>query len=232
MSDSPYFTIVMTVYNRPQFLRQAVDSVLNQTFGDLELIVMEDNSPQAEVREILRSYNDDRMKVVYSNVSDEDRYKHNRYAFLINGAVRKVATPGKFICYLCDDDYYYPQRLHVVHDWLEEHPDVSVAFTAQHVVDESGRVSGMRKFEDVLDNGFDKLDHNSVVHRSEIFEEVDGWDTSPNTWGGGDSWFWNRISKAGYKFYPIYPNVPLEAKRYHTDAVQYLVATGQFEVKN
>src|SRR5687768_15604015 len=108
----PKVSVILTVYNKPQWLKQCIDSVFGQTYQDWELIIMEDNSPDPRVKDILeRDYAwHEKVQVHYSNVSEEDRYKTARYATLINEAVREHAT-GKYITYLVDDDYYFPWRL-------------------------------------------------------------------------------------------------------------------------
>ena len=51
-------SIILTVYNKPEWLNECIDSVINQTYENWELFIMEDNSPNPAVRQIIDSYND------------------------------------------------------------------------------------------------------------------------------------------------------------------------------
>lgn len=219
-------SIIMTVYNKPRWLNQSIDSVLEQTYDDWELIIMEDNSPDPTVRGILESYlPNDKLTIYYSDITEEDRYKTARYATLINKAVREFST-GEYITYLTDDDFYYPNRLEAMVDYLDENSDVSVVYGSIYNVDIMGNQAGERLADEILPTGWDRVDHNAVMHRREVFFEVDGWEDNAGTWGGADSYFWRRIADAGYKMYPVKEFVA--AKRYHQDSVQWLIANGMW----
>lgn len=222
----PKVSVILTVYNKPQWLKQSIDSVVNQTFQDWELIIMEDNSPDPLVREIIETYTDDpRVTAVFSDVTEEERYKTTRYATLINQAVNDISS-GDYITYLTDDDYYYPHRLAVMVKELEE-KNASVVYGNQDVVDADGNCSGVREVSGILDDAWNKVDHNSVMHAKECFIEVGGWADTPDIWGGGDAHFWRKLTEAGYKFYPV-EGASTEAKRYHEGSVQWLVHNGKF----
>ena len=92
----PKTSIVLTVYNKPQWLNQCMDSVLAQTDADWELLVMEDNSPDERVREIIHTYDDPRILTYFSGVQESERYATARYCTLINKAVREMSS-GKYI---------------------------------------------------------------------------------------------------------------------------------------
>lgn len=223
-------SVILTVYNKPQWLKQCIESVLLQTYEDWELIIMEDNSPDPRVKSIVSEYESHRkIQVHYSNVSEEDRYKTARYATLINEAVRNHST-GKYITYLADDDYYLPWRLEVMASDLDLVPGHRIVYGAQLSVDADGNIAGARRTEGMLRNGWDKVDHNSVMHRREVFDAVDGWDDNVGTWGGADSYFWRRVSELDPPayLYPVGNDMPNEAKRYHTDSVQWKIANKVF----
>lgn len=221
-------SVILTVYNKPEWLKECIESVNTQTYSDWELIIMEDNSPNLEVKEILKEYETHpKMKVIYSNVSEEDRYKTARYATLINEAVFKYAT-GKYVTYLADDDIYYNYRLERMVSKIQECKDEVVVYGAQHFIDADGHVAGFRKTLGVLDNAWDKVDHNSVLHSRALFIKVNGWDDNIGTWGGADSYFWRKISEAGFAFVPLDDDVPNEAKRYHEKSVQWKMSNNVF----
>jgi len=222
-------SVILTVYNKPQWLREAIDSVISQTYEDWELLIMEDNSPLPEVREIIESYfPNDKIKVFYSDVTEEERYKTARYATLINYAVYNMCS-GDYITYLTDDDFYYPHRLEKMIEAISV-DGVNIVYGNQQIVDVDGNHAGVRHIDGILDNAWNKVDHNSVMHKKELFYEVGGWDNTPDIWGGADAHFWRKLTDAGHKFYPVgeIDDKPLEAKRYHTGSVQWLVHNGLF----
>lgn len=227
-------SILLTVYNKPQFLNECIDSVINQTYQDWELIILDDNSPDPKVGEIIDSYTDPRIIKHNSYVSDEDRYKTARYATMINWGVHNLAS-GKYITYLVDDDFYMPDRLQTLVEYMDAHPDHQVVYHPLVNVDADGNPGGVRGVKGILDGltedtqAFNYVDHNMVMHTREAFDAVGRWYDDPGVWGGADAYFWRHLNEKGYKFYPVGSNDhPLGAKRYHTGSVQWLWVDGSF----
>jgi spore maturation protein CgeD len=225
----PKVSVILTVYNKPQWLKECIDSVIAQTYSDWELIILEDNSPLPEVREIIESYlPNSQIKVYYSGITEGERYKTTRYATLINYGISNFST-GEYITYLTDDDFYYSHRLGKMVECISA-DGVSIVYGSQQIVDADGNHAGVRYVDGVLDNAWNKVDHNSVMHKKELFNEVGGWSDTPDIWGGADAHFWRKLTDAGYRFYPVGDanDPPLEAKRYHQGSVQWLVHNGLF----
>lgn len=225
-------SVILTAYNsNPEWLRQSIESVTRQSYDNWELIIMEDNSDEGHpMYDVLKEYNHHKIKIVYSDISPEDRYKTARYATLINEGVRGYST-GELLSYLTDDDYFYSYKLK---DMVAHYHDQSsfldrfAIYGAQHIVDTDGHVAGYRSTQGVLDNAWNKVDHSSVIHSRETFDLAGGWDDDPGCWGGADSYFWRRLSEAGVIFFPMPTDMPNEAKRYHTNSVQWKMANESF----
>jgi glycosyltransferase involved in cell wall biosynthesis len=96
----PYFSIVIPTYNRAEMLRKAVSSVLSQTFGDWELVIIDDGSTD-HTREVVQGFSDER--IVY-------HYQENRERSAARNKGIELSK-GKYICFLDSDDYFLPQRL-------------------------------------------------------------------------------------------------------------------------
>jgi spore maturation protein CgeD len=230
MEDFGLVSVILTVYNKPQFLRECIDSVLNQTYQNWELIILEDNSPNPEVRQIIDSYDDPRIVTYFSEVSETDRYKTARYATLIN--IGFLMSEGDYITYLTDDDFFYPHRLERMVAELQK-PGISAVYGPQQTVDATGGKGGIRETKGILGpstgtEGFNNIDHNSVMHTREVFVKAKGWYDVAGVWGGADAYFWRRVNEAGYDFYPIDDVPPMDAKRYHETNVQTLIVKGIF----
>lgn len=114
--ESPLVSILMPVYNTAPYLKEAMDSMLSQTFKDFELIVLNDCSPD-NADEILDMYNDPRIV----------RYKGERNMGLSNvlNAGMDMAR-GKYIARMDSDDISLPNRLEVQVKYMEEHPDIDL----------------------------------------------------------------------------------------------------------
>lgn len=224
-NQNPKFTVVLTTYNNPKYMEDSIVSVLNQTYDNYQLIIADDNSSKEEVYSIIAKYQSHK-KVRYftSKIKDNERLLTARYATQINTAVKEYSD-GDYICYLADDDYFYPEMLSKVAESIAKY-NHDVVYCSQNVVDIDKNIRGIRFPGFVLDKGIDVLDHNQVITSRKAFDTVGGWDDSPECWGGADGYFWLRLQNAGYKFNPIDWSDPLQAKRYREKSVQWNMANG------
>jgi spore maturation protein CgeD len=226
-------SIILTVYNKPKWLRECIDSVINQTYSNWELFIMEDNSPDPAVLEIIDSYTDPRIFKYFSKISEQDRYKTARYATLINNAF--PMTSGKYITYLVDDDKYMANRLQILVDYMDTNPQHEAVYHSLLNIDADSNPGGIRGLKGVLDGlteetqAFNYVDHNMVMHTADVFRHAGGWYDVPGVWGGADAYFWRRINEAGYALYPVgSSDYPLAAKRYHAENLQAKIVRGEF----
>lgn len=120
---------------------------------------------------------------------------------------------GEYITYLCDDDYYLPERLGRMVAGIAGH---EVVYGSQRL-EYDGREIGVRPASEVLSDAFCRVDHSSVMHSRKVALEVGGWDEAREHWRWADGIFWRKLNLAGYKFYPI-PEV-LDVHRYHETSV-------------
>jgi len=112
----PTVSILMPVYKTSLYLREAMDSMLSQTFTDFELIVLNDCSPD-DAEEILDKYKDPRII----------RYRGKENVGLANVLnVGMQMAKGKYIARMDSDDISAPNRLEVQVDYLERHPDIDL----------------------------------------------------------------------------------------------------------
>lgn len=113
MSSSPKVSVLFPVYKTAAFLKEAVDSMLSQTFTDFELIVLNDCSPD-NAEEIMDSYNDPRIV----------RYKGEKNVGLGNVLNVGIAMArGEYIARMDSDDVSLPERLQFQADYLDAHPE-------------------------------------------------------------------------------------------------------------
>lgn len=147
----------MPVYNVAPYLREAMDSILNQTYNDFEFIVLNDCSPDNS-EEILDSYSDSRI-VRYSGE------KNVGFANILNVGIGMAK--GEFIARMDSDDISLPCRLEKQVVFLENHPEIDLVSTGMQRFGESDMVLSHRtSYEDVK---FDALSFSPVLHASSMW---------------------------------------------------------------
>jgi len=107
---SPFFSIIIPLYNRRHRIDRAVHSVLAQSFTDWELIIVDDVSTDGSWEHI-QTYTDPRIRVLRNAVNSERCISRN------NGI---AVAKGQFICFLDSDDHHLPHHLKALHDFMME----------------------------------------------------------------------------------------------------------------
>lgn len=121
-------SVIIPTYNRAEFLRSAITSVLNQTYQDFEIIVVDDGSTD-NTREVVCSFNDKRIKYILNEVNKGEAGARN--AGIMN-------SNAEYIAFLDDDDEWLPEKLKLQIDLLENSPaKVGVVYTGYLEVDRS-----------------------------------------------------------------------------------------------
>lgn len=127
---SPLVSVLMAVYNSERYVAQAVESILNQTFQDFELIIVDDGSGDRSLAVLQRYAVNDRRICLISRENQGIPRTRNQ---LLEQA------SGEFIAVMDSDDVALPNRLaHQVH-FLQQHPQVVCVGSAYDVIDAKGR---------------------------------------------------------------------------------------------
>lgn len=119
MSDAPKVTVLMPVYNGEKYIQEAVDSILNQTFGDFEFLIIDDGSTDQTV-DIIASYKDERIKIVRS--SQNVGLIHS-----LNSGIEMAR--GEYVARMDCDDISMPDRLKEQVLFMDRHPEVGICGT-------------------------------------------------------------------------------------------------------
>jgi glycosyltransferase involved in cell wall biosynthesis len=131
----PRVSVVIPVYNRESYVGEALASVLAQTFGDFELLVIDDGSTD-RTRDVVCSFRDPRIRVL--------QHEGNRgIARARNTGVD--AACGDYLAFLDSDDVALPQRLAAQVDFLDRHPDHAAVGAWIDWMDDRGRPTGRVK---------------------------------------------------------------------------------------
>ncbi|MCL1967383.1 MAG: glycosyltransferase [Fibromonadales bacterium] len=108
---TPAVSVIIPTYNRPDLLERAVKSVLSQSFSSFEIIVANDAGNSVE--SLLSELDADRGYIKLVNAAQKSGVSATRNLAL-------NLAQGKYIAYLDDDDYYYPEHLELLHKYLED----------------------------------------------------------------------------------------------------------------
>ncbi len=171
---NPEVTVLLSVYNGEKYLREAIDSIRNQTFEDFEFLIVNDGSTD-RTAEILQSYDDPRIKIV-------DNAKNIGLTKSLNIGLRMAR--GEYIARMDADDVSAPERLQREVDFLETHRDYAVVGTFARILNEYSEVISLmdRPIEDALIREFFRRDngiaHGSAMIRMKCLLDVDFYDES------------------------------------------------------
>jgi glycosyltransferase involved in cell wall biosynthesis len=127
-------SIVIPVYNRERYVGTVIESVLNQTRRDFELLVWDDGSTDGSL-DIARHYAelDQRVRVIAA--------EHQGFVPALKAAF--AATTGTYIASVDSDDFLAPTALEETAAILDAHPEVGMVYTDYRVIDENGQDRGL-----------------------------------------------------------------------------------------
>ena len=186
-------SVVLAVRDGARFVGEAVDSILEQTFGDFELVAVDDGSTDA-TSTILGSYSDPRVRAVRIEVA-------RGQAAALNDGIR--AASGSLIARLDADDVAEPQRLERQVAFLDRHHEIVAVGSAWTVIDEHGRQHDVRtpptdalaiRWRLLFSNAFL---HSSMLVRREAFDRMGMYDEEIEY--GEDYALWSRVAAV----YPV-----------------------------
>jgi glycosyltransferase involved in cell wall biosynthesis len=131
MSSSPQFSLLIPSYNRPEYIRETVNSLLANAAPDVEIIVSDDASPRrSEIKEALSDLIQS-GKVQYIQQEKNLSWSNNRNA-LVN------AARGEYVVLLGDDDRLKPGAIDSLRKWIAKYPEVSIFGLGYDAIDERG----------------------------------------------------------------------------------------------
>ena len=124
----PKVSVILTSYNHAAYVAAAIESVLNQTFADFELLIVDDGS-QDDSRDVIKNFDDPRIKNFL--------YEENRGAGVAVAEAFKFAR-GKYIAVHHSDDLWTPEKLEKQVAFLDANENFAACFTWVEFVDERG----------------------------------------------------------------------------------------------
>jgi len=226
-------SVILTSFNGATrgYLGFAIESVLNQTYKEFELLIVDDGSSDSTKQFCEKYLSDDRVKYIYQ---DNKGLAGARNTGIAN-------SQGRYICFLDDDDVWKEDKLQKQVEFFEKNPNVGMIYTNLELIDEVGKIIGYQKhkangdiykelfFENIIDAP------SSCMIKKEVFEKVGNFKEWMKSAEDYELWF--RIAKE-YKIYSI--NEPLVEYRVHQNKMStnhskmefYGIATLYYALEN
>jgi glycosyltransferase involved in cell wall biosynthesis len=131
---SPLVSVIIPTYNYAAYLHKAVDSVLEQTLTDHEVIVVDDGSSD-DTAEVVQSYTDPRVKYIHQTNKGLPSAR--------NTGIH--ASSGKYLAFLDADDAYHPEKLAVQVNLLEQNPKAGLSYSSRITVNPLGQPISLQR---------------------------------------------------------------------------------------
>lgn len=173
-------SVIIPTFGSPLFLKKCIESVINQTFQDWELIIVDDNNPDTEARNSTEL-------LVSEYIQKDKRISYIKHEHNMNGAVARntgfAVAKGEYIALLDSDDEYMPERFQRCLDVMKDAPaDVAGVYTGcefrrggkvyhRHTDIPSGRF-----LKETLACTFMFCTGSNIFVRKSVVDELDGFD--------------------------------------------------------
>ena len=210
-NENPLVSVIVTTYNRKQFLKECLDSIFNQTFTDFELIVV-DNYSNYDFFAFIESFADKRIRP-YQNINNGIIAVNRNYG------IRKAR--GKYIAFCDDDDWWYPEKLsEMVKIINSSNADI---FCHDELKVSNGQVLGRitcgphSSYEELLFNGNCISPSATIVRRSSLVDA---------------NYFDERYELRGVEDYDLWLRMAEKKKifKYHNEVLSEYIIHGNNEV--
>lgn len=169
--NGPLVSVIITTYKRADYLKRAVNSVLNQSYKNLEILVIDDNDPSTEYRKSTEKLMDS-----FSAIEEVKYIKHDKNK---NGAAARNTglkfASGKYVTYLDDDDTYRTDKVLEQVMFLETNKKFDAVYCGWNKkgIDEAPETEGDISFE--ILSGELLIRTNTIMMNKDIAISIGGW---------------------------------------------------------
>ena len=186
-------SVIIPVFNGAKTIKETIDSILNQIFQNLELIIIDDGSKDTTL-EVVKSFSDSRIKVF--------SYPNAGLSASRNRGISQAK--GEYISFIDADDLWTPDKLESQWKALQKNPQAAIAYSWTDYIDESSKFIKSGRRIKVNGDAFSKLllinfleNGSNPLIRQEAFEKIGGFDES--LLAAEDIDMWLRLA-ANYEF--------------------------------
>lgn len=188
-------SVIISTYNRSAMLKRAVESVINQTYEDWQLVIVDDGST------------DDTSDVVHDLIQKETRVNYikreKNYGCDTKPKNEGIEfSTGEYIAFLDDDCVFRPDHLQALYNALENNQNMALAYGDRWIIDDNKKIKPQigvfSDFYPTLLMQRNYIDTSDVLVRREAVEYVGGFDERYKKYIDWNLWL--RLAKAGYRF--------------------------------
>ncbi len=168
-NEKPLVSVIMPVYNRENFVIYAIESILNQTYDNLEFIIIDDASTDSTIERITQ-YNDSRIKLI--------KHEKNRGAAASRNSGLKISK-GKYIMYLDSDNVHRSKYIETMVGAFTVLKDADVIYSGQYIYEGNRDNLTKIKFRPLNRGSLinkDSIDLNVFCHTRKMYEYYGGFD--------------------------------------------------------
>jgi glycosyltransferase involved in cell wall biosynthesis len=194
MNDKPLVSILVLTYNRKVFLHETIESILNQTYKNFEIIIV-DNFSNYDFLSYMNSFKDDRIKPFQNK---------NNGVIVVNRNYGLTKAQGEYIAVCDDDDLWIPQKLEKQVNYLNYNHDIAALGCQYSCINENGNPLnemhwpvGFKNNIFSLITGFSPVGHPGVLIRKKVLNKVGNYDSRYPP--AEDYELWLRLVVNGYK---------------------------------
>ncbi|MFB3389191.1 glycosyltransferase [Flavobacterium sp. LAR06] len=183
-------SVILPIYNAQQYVSEAIQSILDQTYKDFELILINDGSTDNSI-EIIKTFKDPRIVLI-------DQVNKGLAASLNHGL---AVSKGKYIARMDADDIAYPTRFEVQMSYLVKNPEFKLVGSAVEVIDKEGKTlcidapytgnAFLKKFMNKVGNPFK---HPTVIFDRDVVLDLGGYNETIGKYFE-DYFLWVKIAK-------------------------------------
>jgi len=194
LQNKPLVSIIVSCYNHEAYIKECILSILNQTYDNIELIVIDDGSSDKSA-DILEHLQQDHLFYF-------ERQTNQGLTKTLNKALK--LAKGKYIAPLGSDDIILPNKTAIQVDYLEKRSDIAVIGGNITCIDQDGKIKQKQRHKEYREVDFKTIFKKpklipaapSVMIRADVLHEIGGYNTECKL---EDLYLWLTITHAGYK---------------------------------
>lgn len=216
----PKISVIIPCYNQGHFLEEAVQSVLDQTFQDFEIIIVNDGSTDPNTIEILNNFNKPKTRILHTT--------NQKLPSARNNGIKEAL--GQYILPLDADDKIGPEYLELANNVLDENPEVGIVYCQAEFFGARNHVWNLPiyQFPHIL---LGNCIFCSALFRRTDWEKVEGY--NPNMTYGFEDWdFWLSLINLGVYVHRIDKVLFYYRKHETPSMVEQLSGVKNLDMKN
>ncbi len=186
-------SVILPTYNGSEFIRKSINSVLSQSYSDLELIIVDDHSTDdtpAIVDEIAEM--DNRVRVIHNETNKKLPASLN---------IGFSYASGDYFTWTSDDNYFASEAIKKMVDALDKNPNVDIVYADYELIDVKGNIVGEVCHREHTNIYEENIVGACFLYRRDVQEKLKGYDE--NLFLAEDYDFWLR-AKRYFKYSPLY----------------------------